>query len=465
MADMSLEELLKLADSNEVSDEDIDRFLAKSTMEAAEQAREEGAPEDELAVRETLSAAAVEKVAQDESEDDSPAPSLTPPSVPDTALFPDVSEDDDDTPAQVFGDLEPDFDFDNTERAGVSEGVSEDPGTDLDLIGSLSGDSAYTPPWEREDADEVPAAPVEDEAPPTEPEDTYDPSTDDEAYAPPSTPQPPAPANTLPTGGTSLDEALASYDDDVSDEDAEKGSGPGLLAKVKSAASGGWEKLKEAPTKFKIIGGVVTAFVLIASLLLVTGGDKESPEPPPPSVAADPGGTTPDNSGSESAAPLIPKKVTSNCGPRSTSPADAFSTNAGSVWVCVRGSGIDGSLMNITFAQPVTISEIRFTPGFNHVNSSGEDQWNKYRVVTNVKWLLGGQTHIQKVTPSRTEASIKFAKPITTTAMSMTILKTVPPSDTVGQAPEEANTGFGSGGTAVADAFVVSGLRIIGTKA
>lgn len=301
---------------------------------------------------------------------------------------------------------------------------------------------------------------------PTAPEADMDADMDNGTSAPlPSTP-PESP------GLTSESEPLAERSDVDYDPDdySEKRESP--VSKVAS-------KWKSTPGHLKVATAASAVVVVVLGFFLATSGS-EGPESNPGQSAG--GGVVPGSggqgsvpqpdAGSESDEILLNdqiESVSSQCGEGGTETRLAFTTNQEDAWVCPRAFGIDGAVMNIQFRQPVTVTEVRLTTGYNFVRQpSGDDEWNRHRVITNMLWRAGGSQFPQEVVASREEAVFTFPEPVATASMSMTIQRSVLPSETVGEGDEDS--AFGSPGgdqggndEGVNDATAVQNVQVFGT--
>ncbi|SKT85619.1 NADase-type glycan-binding domain-containing protein [Mycobacteroides abscessus] len=62
-----------------------------------------------------------------------------------------------------------------------------------------------------------------------------------------------------------------------------------------------------------------------------------------------------------------------------------FDNNFNTAWVCTRVNNEDGQLIQVTFDQQVTISQIRCVGGFDAYAPDGTDLWSKHRPVTKLE--------------------------------------------------------------------------------
>lgn len=260
------------------------------------------------------------------------------------------------------------------------------------------------------------------------------------------------------------------YDEDE-DEDESERKGPGLIEKIKT-----WYMGLPMYLRVALPLGLVVALIMGLTLLggedatapqgAATGGGQIVNNDPAPPGAEDPATTGDLLTGHI-------ETVSAKCADGSSSATNAFSTDPSVAWICHRAHGIDGAVLNIVFRQPVTLTEIRLTPGFDYVlQPSGDDEWNKHRVVTNILWRAGGKQFPQEIVPSRGQAVLTFDAPVVTESMSLTIQKSVDPNETAGEsAPvdgEAFTEGFGDGATAatdveVLDATAIQNIEIVGT--
>lgn len=300
---------------------------------------------------------------------------------------------------------------------------------------------------------------------------TFVPSTED---SPSDNSAPENPYNPPPRSQEQFDGPIDLTEDDEDDES-------------EGAVSRAMEWVKTRPKKYLITAGAAGVVVLLFLAMVVGGGGEESPGPTgaDPNQVVDaqgsgdvPAGEASPDDGVVDLSEAI-ENVSASCGNGSEGSSNAFSSDETVAWVCERAFGIDGAILNIRFRHPVTLHEIKFTPGFNYVRQpSGDDEWNKHRVITRVLWRAGGKQFPQEIVPSRSEASFKFAEPVATESMSMTIQESVGPEDTVGGEGQTMDPGGatgddpfqiegtggsqGSGSKDVKDATAVQNLQILG---
>lgn len=128
---------------------------------------------------------------------------------------------------------------------------------------------------------------------------------------------------------------------------------------------------------------------------------------------------------------LVPATVSASCGNDSDAVAP-FSGDVTRAWLCERRFGLDGNILNVSFAEPVVITQICVVPGWNYVAPDGRDEWARHRIAASVSWRMGGQLFPQKLTPTRTGVCQNFPGVITQ-EMSMTITASARPAAEPGQ--------------------------------
>lgn len=116
---------------------------------------------------------------------------------------------------------------------------------------------------------------------------------------------------------------------------------------------------------------------------------------------------------------LIPSMVSSSCGD-DVDAVGPFSADKKRAWVCARKDGLDLNVLKIAFDNPVVITKICVTPGWDYIAPDGRDEWVRHRIAASVTWRMGGQIIPQNLTPTRTGVCKEFPSVITT-GMSMTI--------------------------------------------
>lgn len=268
-------------------------------------------------------------------------------------------------------------------------------------------------------------------------------------------------------------EDQADFDDDDDDDD-NAASGPGLLQKAK-------DKYKALPGYLQIAIPLGLVVSLILGFMMLGGEDTTSPGGTPTGggqIAGNDPGAVPggEDQGIDGdvLTPLI-KTVSARCADGSTGASTAFNSDPSIAWVCHRVHGIDGAVLNIVFTKPVTLTEIRLVPGYDYVRQpSGDDEWNRHRVVTNILWRAGGKQFPQEIVASRGQAVYTFDEPVVTESMSLTIQRSVSPAETAGEGPEGQQDpfaeSFGEDPAAapsaedVLDATAVQNIEIIGSS-
>lgn len=253
-------------------------------------------------------------------------------------------------------------------------------------------------------------------------------------------------------------------DDDGDDDDELEPSKPSLLERIKTQVQGA-----STHTKALCAAGAIAVLVVVA--VVMVQGDSDTPAPSAGTVVAR-DESVPATGTSGVAASTAPQNLVdvidfteAKCPRGGNDQRLAFSTEDSEAWVCPRAGGLDGQILNIAFTRPVTITSIRFVPGFNYVaQPAGDDMWNQYRVVTDVLWGMGGRQFYQEVTPARTTVEYTPDQPVTTTRMSMTIQNSVEPEKTVGGENFDQLGGLGGSGP-THDAVAIQHLEIMGTVA
>ncbi|MGD9622280.1 MAG: hypothetical protein AB7G47_19825 [Mycolicibacterium sp.] len=193
------------------------------------------------------------------------------------------------------------------------------------------------------------------------------------------------------TGGSGNDEADpmagVGVDDALADADA-SGNAPDPAGGDGGSAGGARRRM---PRRAILVGvpavvGLAALGVLIpgrgghgaqqqADIVVqaAAGGDSQQPNTSAPPIAPIDAVIHPANV----EAPEYPISV--------TPPADAFTTEKGTGWIC---AGLDGTVMTITLPAPMVISEIDVLPGIDGPDKDGSDQWAKHRIVTRVAFNL-----------------------------------------------------------------------------
>lgn len=274
----------------------------------------------------------------------------------------------------------------------------------------------------------------------------------------------------------SLQEELAGNDVEGTDPFSDK-------VDLEDEKQGIVEKIKALPTPIKF-GVPVVLVVMALAISLLSGGEENTAQPIGNGQAADQGGAAapadghaplPDEGDKDEPVLLTDyidttsAKCMDNPASKGMGPTKAFSSIETDAWVCYRAMGIDGAVMNIMFREPVTLTEIRLTPGFNFLQQqSGEDKWVQHRVVSRILWRAGGQQFVQEIEPQRNEVAYIFDKPVTTESMSLTIQQSVVPDGAVEQSSTVGDGVFAgehSGESSVGklqDATAIQNLQIYG---
>lgn len=198
---------------------------------------------------------------------------------------------------------------------------------------------------------------------------------------------------------------------------------------------------------------------LLAATTLVGGGSPAPAAHPPLTPVTEIAPPTPQIADG----PLLPQSVTAQCPPGSSDPSLAFGTDQSQAWICTRLYNIDNSILTITFNQPVVVSSIMVMPGFNYVEPNGEDHWNQHRLVTQIKWRLGGTELIQDIMPTRAGAVLQVPN-LATQVITATIMATEPPPAAAGSGPLPGIFG-GPDAQKVDGSMAISRIEITGRNA
>lgn len=238
------------------------------------------------------------------------------------------------------------------------------------------------------------------------------------------------------------------YDEKSLEDELSRGEDPNDPFSDKVDIDDGSENksIKDRIADLPLVAKIAIPAVLVAALigfLLLSGGEENSAAPVGNGGAKDNGGAqvpadgpaSMPGEGNEQEPVLLTDyidttsaKCKDDAGAKNFGPSKAFSSVDTDAWVCYRSMGIDGAVMNIVFREPVTLTEIRLTPGFDFVQQqSGEDKWVQHRVISRILWRAGGGEFTQDIDPQRGEVSYVFDKPVTTESMSLTIQKSVVP--------------------------------------
>lgn len=300
------------------------------------------------------------------------------------------------------------------------------------------GSSVPTPNWEDRYGLWSPPAPAELVVP------------DDVAEIAPVDPRPAPPA------AASADTEVIHPDAPVADLSAPPlppdpaDSGPGLLRRSWSGLPS-WAQIA-IPTAL-----AVTLVVLAATAIVGGGSTPPTAQPPLTPITEAPPPAKP------AEGPLLPQSVTASCPPGSSDPSLAFGTDKTQAWICTRLYNMDNSILTITFSQPVVVSSIMVMPGFNYVEPNGEDHWNQHRLVTLIKWRIGGTELIQDIMPNRAGAVLQVPN-LATQVITATIMNTEPPPNVGGSGPLPGIFG-GPDAQKVDGSMAISRIEITGRNA
>ncbi len=204
----------------------------------------------------------------------------------------------------------------------------------------------------------------------------------------------------------------------------------------------------------------VLSVALLAGAALVGGTKKPEVHPPltpatgftpPPKVVAD--------------GPLMPTSLDPKCPAGSSDPGLAFSSDETQAWICTRLYNVDNSMLAMTFSQPVVVSSICVMPGFKYVEPNGIDHWNEHRLVTQIKWKIGGTEMIQTIVPTRAGACLKVPN-LASQVITMTVMKTEPPPNATGSGSSPLPGIFGGPDAQKVDSsWAISHIKITGHNA
>jgi hypothetical protein len=197
------------------------------------------------------------------------------------------------------------------------------------------------------------------------------------------------------------------------------------LAPVQQMAKDVLVQLRK-PRVALIVAAVVA--VLLVLLLVTTGGKEKNTAndqllvvTPPPTSAA------PSTSAAPPASSIIqPKSATSKCPPGSTSAMDAFGSQTGKAWSCVRAYKVDGQVITIDLGKTYQIDSIGIVPGWDHISADGTDQWAKYRTVSRVSYQFddGNKTvYTQPTLDQRTLVVTKTEPTVSASKIVLTVLE------------------------------------------
>lgn len=199
---------------------------------------------------------------------------------------------------------------------------------------------------------------------------------------------------------------------------------------------------------------------LLAGAVIVSGS---SPQPAPYSPLTPVTGDAPPPKAADG--PLMPANLDPHCPPGSSDPGLAFGNDTTQAWICTRLYNVDNSTLTITFSQPVVVTSIFVMPGFKYVEPNGIDHWNEHRLVTWIKWKIGGTELHQKIPdPNRAGATLKVPG-LATQVITMTIMDTAPPPTASGSAGQLPGIFGGPDTQKVDSSWAISHIEITGHNA
>lgn len=166
----------------------------------------------------------------------------------------------------------------------------------------------------------------------------------------------------------------------------------GLHASGRAAAAGTRQFNKRVPPNRRAHTAILTAAALVVLVLAVAGVNyltaDVNPQTQASSSAAAPPPTAPTLPPLNRDTILTGVHATDIC-PRDANYSDAnraFDGDFNTAWECTRVKNKDGQNIQVDFGRQVTLSQIRFTSGFDATAPDGSDQWSKHRIVT--KYLV-----------------------------------------------------------------------------
>ena len=199
---------------------------------------------------------------------------------------------------------------------------------------------------------------------------------------------------------------------------------------------------------------------LLAGAALVGGTPK--PEAHPPLTPVTTGDPLPPKAVD---GPLQPISLDAKCPAGSSDPGLAFGNDETQAWICTRLYGIDNQMLDIYFSKPVVVSSIFVMSGFKYVEPNGIDHWNEQRLVTQIKWKIGGTEIIQNIAPTRAGATLKVPE-LATQVITMTVMKTEEPPTATGSGSGPLPGIFGGPDTQKIDSsWAISRITITGHDA
>jgi len=168
---------------------------------------------------------------------------------------------------------------------------------------------------------------------------------------------------------------------------------PSLLTRAlrgagRAVAAGGREFNKRVPPNRRVHTAILTAAALVVLLVAVAGVSYLASDVTPQTQ------TNTSGAAPQPSAPTLPPisrdtiisgvHATDIC-PRDANYSDtnrAVDGDFSTAWVCTRVKNKDGQNIQFDFGRQVTLSQIRFTSGFDAAAPDGTDQWSKHRIVT-----------------------------------------------------------------------------------
>ncbi len=199
---------------------------------------------------------------------------------------------------------------------------------------------------------------------------------------------------------------------------------------------------------------------LLAGAALVGGTPK--PEAHPPLTPVTTGDALPPKAVD---GPLLPVSLKPDTPPGSSDPGLAFGNDESQAWIGTRLYNVDNDRLTITFSQPVVVSSIFVMPGFKYVEPNGIDHWNEHRLVTLIKWKIGGTEILQNIVPTRAGATLKVPD-LATQVITLTIMQTERPPTATGSGSSPLPGIFGGpDDQKVDESWAISRIAITGHNA
>jgi hypothetical protein len=180
-----------------------------------------------------------------------------------------------------------------------------------------------------------------------------------------------------------------------------------------------------------VLAACAVVVALLVVLLVTTGGD-DAPQATtaPPATATAPASAPAAPPAPPAAvpvgAPIQVKSATTHCPAGSTDGMDAFSSEDGKAWSCVRAFNVDGQVMTIDLGKQYEIDSIGIVPGFDHIGADGTDEWVEHRTVSRVSYEFDDDnrtTYTQETMDQRTLVVTKVEPPIEASEIVLTVLK------------------------------------------